>query len=275
MKAKRWSAGQVDGVSAGAASRRCCSTRRTLPVLSRGASPRPASIRTRCATLADLAACPYSTKQDLLDHLPEMVSTQFPPSERLYITTGGSTGVPVGFYLHKGVSRPKEQAFLEAMWRRAGYFDGARLAVIRGHVTSSRAGGPIVVRRDARLAACSRRTISRQERLPEYLEALERFQPDLLHAYPSAALQLAEYLEHVGSTWTLSASRGAVRVGAADDSAEADCSSACSTAGCIAGTAMRSGSCWRAKAPIGAVLLLSAVRLRRVRTARRRRGCAK
>jgi len=41
----------------------------------------------------------------------------------------------VGFYLQKGVSRPKEQAFLEAVWKRAGYFEGARLAVIRGQVT--------------------------------------------------------------------------------------------------------------------------------------------
>ena len=42
-----------------------------------------------------------------------------------------------------------------------------------------------------------------QERLPEYLEALERFKPDLLHAYPSAALQLAEFLENAGQSWRL------------------------------------------------------------------------
>jgi phenylacetate-CoA ligase len=38
-------------------------------------------------------------------------------------------------------------------------------------------------------------------RLPEYLAAIERFQPDLLHAYPSAALQLAEFLERAGQSW--------------------------------------------------------------------------
>ncbi|MGY8675228.1 MAG: hypothetical protein ACKVHO_21865, partial [Verrucomicrobiia bacterium] len=40
-----------------------------------------------------------------------------------------------------------------------------------------------------------------EARLPEYLSAIERFQPDLLHAYPSAALQLAEYLDKAGQTW--------------------------------------------------------------------------
>ena len=72
-----------------------------------------------------------------------MVSTNLPKSARLYMTTGGSTGVPVGFYLQKGISRPKEQAMLEGMWKRAGYFEGARLILIRGHVTSSTADGNI------------------------------------------------------------------------------------------------------------------------------------
>ena len=56
----------------------------------------------------ELRNCPAITKQDLLEHREEMVSEAFPASERLYITTGGSTGVPVGFYLQKGVSRAKE-----------------------------------------------------------------------------------------------------------------------------------------------------------------------
>ena len=157
---------------------------------------RPDSIRSP----ADLKACPLLEKSDLQHHLPEIASTAFPASTRLYMTTGGSTGVPVGFYLHKGVSRPKEQAFLEAMWRRAGYFDGARVAVIRGHVTSSRAQGPIAsydATRQWLLLSSSHLT---PDRLPDYLEALERFRPELLHAYPSAALQLAEYLEKSGQS---------------------------------------------------------------------------
>jgi phenylacetate-CoA ligase len=109
--------------------------------------------------------------------------------------------VPVGFYLQKGVSRPKEQAFLEAQWKRGGYFDGARLAVIRGHVTSDRAKGRIAsydATRDWLMLSSYHLT---EERLPEYLAAIERFRPDLLHAYPSAALQLAEFLERAGQSW--------------------------------------------------------------------------
>ncbi|HXT42185.1 MAG TPA: hypothetical protein VN887_19410 [Candidatus Angelobacter sp.] len=151
----------------------------------------------------DLKDCPFLEKRDLQEHLTDMVSTELRASQRLYMTTGGSTGVPVGFYLQKGVSRPKEQVFLETLWRRAGYFDGARLAVIRGHVVSSQAQGRIVsydATRNWMLLSSYHLTL---DRLPEYLEALEKFRPDFVHAYPSAALQLAEYLEKSGHAWRL------------------------------------------------------------------------
>ncbi|HYE33049.1 MAG TPA: hypothetical protein VEH27_16605 [Methylomirabilota bacterium] len=149
----------------------------------------------------DLAHCPMLEKRDVIDNLQHLASTDIPPSRRLHITTGGSTGVPVGFYLHKGISRPKEQAFFDNMWSRAGYFKGARLVVIRGHVTSSHSSGRIAsydATRDWMMLSAYHLT---QERLPEYLDEIERFKPDLLHAYPSAALQLAEYLEASGQSW--------------------------------------------------------------------------
>jgi phenylacetate-CoA ligase len=151
----------------------------------------------------DLKKCPFVEKQHLQKHLGEMISTEIPVSQRLYITTGGSTGVPVGFYLQKGVSRPKEQAFLETMWRRAGYFDGARFAVIRGHVTSSSAQGKAIAHDSTRDWLMLSSYHLTADRLPEYLAALEKFKPDLLHAYPSAALQLAEFLDKAGQSWRL------------------------------------------------------------------------
>jgi phenylacetate-CoA ligase len=158
---------------------------------------RPESVQ----TFSDLKDCPFLEKQELIGNLSELVSTEMAASQQLYMTTGGSTGVPVGFYLQKGVSRPKEQAFWETIWRRAGYFDRARLAVIRGQVVSSRAEGKIAsydATRDWLMLSSYHLT---EERLPEYLEAIERFKPDLLHAYPSAALQMAEYLEKTGQSW--------------------------------------------------------------------------
>lgn len=149
----------------------------------------------------DLTRCPTLEKGQIQRHLAEMTSTAVPPGQRLHLTTGGSTGEPVGFHLQKGVSRPKEQAFLEAQWRRAGWTAGARLAVIRGHVTTDRAAGRIAsydATRDWLMLSSYHLT---EARLPEYLAAIENFRPDILHAYPSAALQLAEFLERAGQSW--------------------------------------------------------------------------
>ncbi len=148
----------------------------------------------------DLQKCPLLEKSDLQNHLDEMTSSNVPTSKRLYITTGGSTGVPVGFYLQKGISRPKEQAFLECMWKRAGYEDNDRLVVIRGHVTSSRSDGGIRSLDTTRNWLMLSSYHMTHERMPEYLEAIEQFQPDMLHIYPSAALLLADYLEKYGQS---------------------------------------------------------------------------
>ena len=154
-------------------------------------------------SLEQLKSYPLLTKQDLIVHRESMVNPSSLPSQRLYITTGGSSGVPVGFYLQKGVSRPKEQAYLEAQWSRRGYRPGDRVAVIRGGVTSSRAAGNISyydATRDWLILSSYHLTL---ERLPDYLAELRAFRPRHLHAYPSAALMLMRGLQQMGAKWDL------------------------------------------------------------------------
>ncbi|MDZ4406201.1 hypothetical protein [Prosthecobacter sp.] len=149
-------------------------------------------------SLEQLADYPLLTKQDLLLHREQMVNPEFAAKQRIYITTGGSSGVPVGFYLHKGVSRPKEQAYLEAQWSRRGYRVGDRVAVIRGGVTSSKARGGISYYDATRNWLILSSYHLTPERLPEYVAALNQFRPQHLHAYPSAALMLARGLAQAG-----------------------------------------------------------------------------
>lgn len=148
-----------------------------------------------------LARCPTTDKSDLVRHGASMVCDRPSPSKRLRITTGGSTGTPVGIYLHRGVSRPKEQAFLEALWSRAGFRPGDRLAVIRGHVTSARSDGRIAAYDGTRPRLILSSYHLSEQRLSEYLDEIARFQPSVLHAYPSAALLLAEMLSRTGAEW--------------------------------------------------------------------------
>lgn len=151
------------------------------------------------SSLEELAAYPQLTKSDLQNHRAELVNPHVATSQALYITTGGSSGVPVGFYLQRGVSRPKEQAYVDALWARRGYRPGDRVAVLRGGVISSRADGRISyydATRDWLILSSYHLTL---ERLPEYIDELRRFRPRHLHAYPSAAMMLANGLEQTGA----------------------------------------------------------------------------
>jgi phenylacetate-CoA ligase len=136
------------------------------------------------------------TKQDIILNRDQMVSGD--ASQRLAMTTGGSSGVPVSFFLHKGISRPKEQAYLEATWSRVGYRPGDRVAVIRGGLTSSRADGRISTFDATRNWLVLSSYHLTPERLLEYVNELNRFRPQHLHAYPSAALMLARGLAQAG-----------------------------------------------------------------------------
>lgn len=150
-------------------------------------------------SLEQLAQYPQLTKSDLLKHREELVNPAIPVSQGLYLTTGGSSGVPVGFYLQRGVSRPKEQAYVDVQWSRRGYCPGDRVAVIRGGVTSSRGNGPIYFHDATRNWLILSSYHLTMDRFPEYLSALRRFRPRHLHAYPSAALFLARGLEETGT----------------------------------------------------------------------------
>lgn len=152
----------------------------------------------RFESLEQLADYPLLTKSDLLGHREQMVNPELPASRRLYLTTGGSSGVPVGFYLQSGVSRPKELAYLEAQWRRRGYRPGEATAVIRGAVTSRRSDGGISYFDATRNWLILSSYHLTPGRLPEYLSALNQFKPRHLHAYPSAALLLARLMQEKG-----------------------------------------------------------------------------
>ena len=149
----------------------------------------------------DLRDCPMIEKAELRQHLPEIVSTAVPAKHRLYLSAHDGAGAPLTFCLQNGVSTLKEQAFLETMWRRAGYAEGARVAVIGGLAPAPGAAGGSVhydLLRNWLVLASDQLT---EELLPEYLSVIEKFKPDFLRADLSVALRLAGYLESQGQSW--------------------------------------------------------------------------
>jgi phenylacetate-CoA ligase len=142
----------------------------------------------------DFRRLPTLSKQDLQEHGEELLARNISPPGRGYTTTGGSTGVPVGFYYDVPDSVVAETAFIALQWARIGYRQGERSAVLRGI--------PVADGRFWELEPFSAQLrISSYhlapEQIPAVLDRLRRFSPRYLQVYPSSASLLAGWmLEH-------------------------------------------------------------------------------
>lgn len=115
-----------------------------------------------------------------------------------YVSTGGTSGKPLGFYI--GADRSAmEYAYLVSSWRRCGYQLGTPMAVFRGGVVPEQAGGlrheldPIL-----RHHLYSNFHMS-NENIRRYLAHLRTIGPCFLHVYPSSATVLARFFERTGA----------------------------------------------------------------------------
>lgn len=141
-------------------------------------------------SLEQLADYPTLTREEVIQYRDSMVNPTLSASQRLYMTTGGSSGMPMGFHLQKNVSRAKEQAHLESMWRRVGYAPGAPMAVIRGHAVQGKSPWYYDPTRNWLIMSSSRLDA---RNCAAYIQEINRFRPQFIHAYPSSALLLAQH----------------------------------------------------------------------------------
>ena len=153
----------------------------------------PADIRTP----DDLTLLPFLTREDLQKNLADLKARNYPESAFEYVTTGGSTGIPVGFYYERGASRAKEWAFMKTQWDRVGYRFTDRCVVLRGYIVGS-ARDDVYWKKAllGRWLVMSSHHMT-EETLPAYIDRIRRFRPRFIQAYPSTAVVLARYMrEH-------------------------------------------------------------------------------
>jgi len=143
----------------------------------------------------DLRKLSYLTKEIVQNNLKDLVARNYPKSRLQYVTTGGSTGIPLGFYHEKDMSYAKEQAFMLTQWNRVGFKIGDKRIILRGNVIQSADKGkfweynPI----DKTLILSSYHMTD--ETLPKYIKKIRDFQNDFFYAYPSAITILARFMK--------------------------------------------------------------------------------
>ncbi|NLX13351.1 MAG: phenylacetate--CoA ligase family protein [Phycisphaerales bacterium] len=147
--------------------------------------------------IEDLTALPTIDKQTLRQNLDEMCAV--PSSSRGvdYISTGGSSGVPLYFYINASRSAI-EYAYLLTSWERAGYRLGMPMAVFRGRVVKpDRAGlrheyDPLL-----RHHYYSNYHMT-DENMARYLKHVASIGECFLHVYPSSVATLARFINRIG-----------------------------------------------------------------------------
>jgi phenylacetate-CoA ligase len=138
--------------------------------------------------LEDFAKIPFITKSDIRDNL-EMFSANV--SDRQYITTGGSTGIPTGMY-RNAESFAKELASKGYQYNRIGWKEGDRQIVFRGLKIDSADG--ISFAPEFSELRCSTYDFT-PEKMETYRQQAFEYQPDWIRCYPSSGYIFARYLK--------------------------------------------------------------------------------
>ncbi|HMP89038.1 MAG TPA: glycosyltransferase [Kiritimatiellia bacterium] len=144
----------------------------------------------------DFRHVPFVTKEMIRDNL-EGFSSRHP--RRRYGTTGGSTGIPFGFY-HSNEARQIENAFMHSCWSWVGWKLGTQSGILRGGYVGSPESisqyDPYL--RELRLSSYFLTSAT----LPKYVEAIKSRGIAVLQAYPSSLNLFCDLLRQNPGTET-------------------------------------------------------------------------
>jgi phenylacetate-CoA ligase len=152
------------------------------------------TVKVGAATLADLARLPTMSKRDARDNVGQLVWRGVPGGVFQY-TTGGSSGEPLIFYF--GRARQASDAAGRMRARRWwGVQPGEREAYLWG--------APVELNKTDRIKTLRDRLVNQlvlnafamsPQRMDDYLDALQAWQPKCLYGYASSVALLAAHAE--------------------------------------------------------------------------------
>lgn len=145
-----------------------------------------------------LSLLPLLTKDIIKNNFKDLKATNFPENKLEHVTTGGSTGDPMGFYYEKGVSRAQEWAFIKTLWDRVGYRFRDKCAILRGNVVKDAENGRLWEKTFFNRWLILSTYHMTDENLEIYVEKIRKFDPKFIQAYPSNITILAKYMEKNG-----------------------------------------------------------------------------
>lgn len=145
--------------------------------------------------VAALARFPLMDKETIKHRLGDFLSVES-GARRLPMFTGGSTAVPMTFYLTKGVSRAKEWAAFGALADRFKTDGCGTSLALRGRSvgTAIRAGGRLWSYEPIKRQLILSSDHLEARYMEAYVDAIRQWQPAHIHAFPSALYPLVRWI---------------------------------------------------------------------------------
>lgn len=148
----------------------------------------------------DLPRLPFVGRADLRDYCEEFIPDDVDRGDLEYASTGGSSGIPVGFYRHRARSRAVEEAFITRYRTWSGTTDTTRAVTCAGGLKDARGERQLWgVDRRRNTLALSSDDLTR-ENAAWMLPLARAFRPETLRGYPSALATLAALLAERGES---------------------------------------------------------------------------
>lgn len=145
---------------------------------------------------AVLRQLPLTSKDDIKRNPDSFLSNGLGADKRFETFTGGSTATPMMLYLHKGISRAKEHAFVKHFHARVDLQESDVILALRGrNVPSARSGGALWMYEPIKHHLILSSDHMERGNMAEYVQAMRTWKPRFISAFPSAAYPLARWLK--------------------------------------------------------------------------------
>lgn len=147
----------------------------------------------KLTSLGELAKLPTMNRTTVNRHLDEMCTMSFKSAGIDYVTTGGTSGVPLRFYI--GADRSSvEYPYILLGWKRTGFKLGLPLAVFRGRVVRKNKYG-LYHEHDPILNHHYYSNFHMNDsNMAKYLDHISTIGRCFLHVYPSSVACLARFI---------------------------------------------------------------------------------
>lgn len=144
----------------------------------------------------DLQKIPFLTKEIVKKNIEELKSINYPKYSFSYLTTGGSTGTPLGFFDEKSISYVKELAYTKTVLDRIGYKYKDKFVVFKGAAIPSAKKGKFWKYSSLGRSLVFSSFYMNEKNLPRYIKKISEFKPQYIVGYPSAITLLGKYIKN-------------------------------------------------------------------------------